>query len=1405
MIGSGAFGTTYRAIRDDGRAGALKVLDEAPGDELRALASLCHPCVPGMLDAGSAPRPFLVMELARGEALDRVLREGPLGLERAAATTAALAHALAAVHHAGMTHGDVKPANALIGDGPTDVWLVDFGMVGRRGGTVRYAAPEQGVTGPTAASDVFALGLLFGELLGSPEEGPIPGPPWCAQLLASMTSPDPAARPTAAEVADALHAHGAPLPEVTADLLRRRALTVHVSRPELDAALAAWSAEGGALGVEGGPGSGRTHTLLAVQTEARASGTPLVQLRPGPQPWDAVRDALVDPSLPGEPRRLPDADGDIARAALAAADLAERAADPRLIVLVDDIEELDAGSTQLLRVLVERKAARICVTGRTLPDWITRRVALAPLDTIGTEALIRALLGGGAELGSLVHRVQDASGGVPAAVVEALAAAVEAHALVQRAGRWLVDDARIPGVLRAPAAALTLPALSPAARRVGAALAVAGRPIAIRALRDVSRVDEVEGALQELLEHGLATVGPGRASPTGRAAATALAPPPEEAVALHRELATWLSSLDPVPLGQLGWHLAAARDAEGLAAMGEACVRAAMAVDAADAAAMAEAMAEVSPTPGITAARIDALVAAGRIDDALRLGGESPADTAVLVALARLHGGVRTETELALVHVRRAREMLAGAEPPLSLLEAHAVALHRAGRSAEAAEVCAEALRRPRPEDAQDAARWVQLASIRAQALEKADGAEAALASLDAVEAEGTTRGSLDAVRGYLLLRAGRFHEAAHAMERAVVDGLRASDRARLLANAAVAQYQIGGLRHALASWERALLLFERLSARREAAYVQNNLCVAYRQFGRNARAQQAGEGAVALAGELKDEMLAASALGNLGDVHEARGDHEAARWAWSEAEALLPAGADGERLELLRRRAEQAADAADPEAPELARRLREAAERSENLEERCRSAALSAYFAARSGDVQALEELVEAALPPLQEAGEARALAEVRLRLAEAWLAVDRPDQARMLADRVVAYAAEVGAAPLRARADQIIDQTRGAAPGADRRLARLLDLAVAVSRERELSTLLDAIASAALELLDAERSFVLLCEPGRPHDPVVVASRFREEGEVGAPSMTIVRRAISAGREMIMGDVGERRDIRGAESVVALSLRSALCVPLTEEGEVQGVIYVDSRAITEREWADAVSLLRGLAAHAGIALANARRLELAQKRALVASEIAHDISAPAQLVMCVAEELLEDELPDLPELAEALRAASGQIVEMRRRFLDADDEPAAAPVHLGDLVSRLTAQIGRVARQRGVSVVAMFQRVRTVMGDAHALDRALSNLLLNAVRMSRSGQVVEVALLDGEDGTAVIEVRDRGPGVPPEMMDRIFQRGVHLAGEGHGIGLSIVRRIAAEHGGTVAVRNREGGGAVFTLQLPA
>ena len=113
-------------------------------------------------------------------------------------------------------------------------------------------------------------------------------------------------------------------------------------------------------------------------------------------------------------------------------------------------------------------------------------------------------------------------------------------------------------------------------------------------------------------------------------------------------------------------------------------------------------------------------------------------------------------------------------------------------------------------------------------------------------------------------------------------------------------------------------------------------------------------------------------------------------------------------------------------------------------------------------------------------------------------------------------------------------------------------------------------------------------------------------------------------------------------------------------------------------------------------------------------------------------------------------------------------------------------------------------------VPGVARLLRRAVRNLLENAVRHGRrTGRAEVVAQLSLEGGYAVLHIDDRGPGVPPDQRERIFEPFYRLPGAseregGVGLGLALVRQIAVRHGGSVACDNREGGGARFTLRLP-
>lgn len=188
-VGEGGSAHVYRAVADDGREVAIKLLSpsaELDDDsararferEIRVLAELRHPAVVQLLDSGIDDElgPYLVTQLLPGQTLRALLDRGPLGPEAAALLMEPLADGLAAVHRAGLVHRDVKPENVIVTP-QGRVVLVDLGLAFRAGqtryteqgsvvGSVPYMAPEQ-VEGRevSPASDMWALAVILYEAI----------------------------------------------------------------------------------------------------------------------------------------------------------------------------------------------------------------------------------------------------------------------------------------------------------------------------------------------------------------------------------------------------------------------------------------------------------------------------------------------------------------------------------------------------------------------------------------------------------------------------------------------------------------------------------------------------------------------------------------------------------------------------------------------------------------------------------------------------------------------------------------------------------------------------------------------------------------------------------------------------------------------------------------------------------------------------------------------------------------------------------------------------------------------------------------------------------------------------------------------------------------------------------------
>ena len=110
-------------------------------------------------------------------------------------------------------------------------------------------------------------------------------------------------------------------------------------------------------------------------------------------------------------------------------------------------------------------------------------------------------------------------------------------------------------------------------------------------------------------------------------------------------------------------------------------------------------------------------------------------------------------------------------------------------------------------------------------------------------------------------------------------------------------------------------------------------------------------------------------------------------------------------------------------------------------------------------------------------------------------------------------------------------------------------------------------------------------------------------------------------------------------------------------------------------------------------------------------------------------------------------------------------------------------------------------------VQMDFMLIEQVLSNLLHNICNYTPPGSPVEIGAKVA-DGWLWLTVADRGPGIPPELVERIFDKFYRIPGTatgGTGLGLSICRGLVHAHGGELTASNRSGGGAVFTIQLPA
>jgi two-component system sensor histidine kinase KdpD len=226
--------------------------------------------------------------------------------------------------------------------------------------------------------------------------------------------------------------------------------------------------------------------------------------------------------------------------------------------------------------------------------------------------------------------------------------------------------------------------------------------------------------------------------------------------------------------------------------------------------------------------------------------------------------------------------------------------------------------------------------------------------------------------------------------------------------------------------------------------------------------------------------------------------------------------------------------------------------------------------------------------------------------------------------------------------------------------------------------------------------------------------------------------------------------------------------------------------------------------------------QMEAEQLRSALLSAVSHDFRTPLSVITGSASALLEPESKLAQaarrDLAETIHEEAERLNHLVRNLLDMTRIASGAvkvnkewqPVEgvIGAALSRVEAAL----KDRRIDL-ALAPNLPLVPIDALLVEQVLINLLENAGKYTPPTSPIEI-LAHQEQTEVVIEVADRGPGIPKDLSDKIFEKFYRLpresAGGGAGLGLAICRGVVEAHGGRIWVRARDGGGAAFCFSLP-
>jgi signal transduction histidine kinase len=413
-----------------------------------------------------------------------------------------------------------------------------------------------------------------------------------------------------------------------------------------------------------------------------------------------------------------------------------------------------------------------------------------------------------------------------------------------------------------------------------------------------------------------------------------------------------------------------------------------------------------------------------------------------------------------------------------------------------------------------------------------------------------------------------------------------------------------------------------------------------------------------------------------------------------------------------------------------------------------------------------------------------------------------------------------------VRHKDEELID-TQQRLSTAYHQIQTLYDVTKTSSSTLNLDEVLDLMVQSAAEVMGVRAASILLVDDDWPLVDIAASHGLSEaylsKGSLDIEQNPFLRDVVTTGQPTYVLDTSVEGSLQYRANMIAEGIVSLLCVPVFIKGTPKGMLCLYSSERAQFNESDA-EFLTAVANASASAIDNARAYEALEDADRARSQfvrmLTHEFRSPLSAVQSMLGLMEQGIVGTLTEkqlelvgrtkrriqhllamVADLLDMASGKMEMLRAEKTQVD---------LGSLVAQVMDDLRGSAEAKGLSYqLEVDGEAVHVQGHHEGLERALTNLVSNAVKYTQQGGEVRVRVWS-RGNQVVVEVADTGIGIPEDALPRMFSEFYRAKNakatdeEGTGLGLVITKDVIEKHGGRIGIESKEGKGSVFTVILP-